>query len=70
MKDELHRRVTVTLRTLHAVSAIAAGIAVAMMLYGFNRAALAAAILLIFSNIVSAETLRAFVALQAKEPRR
>lgn len=70
MSAELNRRVTVTLRTLTIVSLAATGIALAMTLKGHPTPALVAIIVILFVQIYSLETLRAFTVLQSKEPRR
>ncbi|MEK9211352.1 hypothetical protein [Sphingomonas sp. 2378] len=70
MMAEFHRRVTTTLRTLTFVTAIMAGLATAFLLMGHPRVALAAVILILFAQIISIETLRAFAVLQSREPRR
>ncbi|MGO1304987.1 MAG: hypothetical protein ACTMKV_09420 [Sphingomonas parapaucimobilis] len=69
MSDELHRRVTVTLRTLTIVATLAIGVAFGFFLKGYTRIALAAAIVVIFANVISIETLRAFVSLQSRDTR-
>lgn len=69
MSAELHRRVTTTLRTLSIGTGFAAGIALAFLLMGHPRIALAAVILVIIAQVISIETLRAFAALQSRDPR-
>ncbi|KQO51385.1 hypothetical protein [Sphingomonas sp. Leaf257] len=69
MSDELHYRVTITLRTLTIGTGLAAGIALAFLLMGHLRIALAAVILIIIAQVLSIETLRAFAALQLRDPR-
>ncbi|QXT34307.1 hypothetical protein KV697_10720 [Sphingomonas sanguinis] len=69
MTDELHRRVTTTLRTLTMGTGLAAGIALAFLLMGHPRIALAAVIIIIFAQVISIETLRAFAELQSRDTR-
>ncbi|WP_341210702.1 hypothetical protein [Sphingomonas paucimobilis] len=69
MTDELHRRVTITLRTITIGTGFVAGIALAFLLMGHPRIALAAVILIIFAQLISIETLRAFAALQSRDTR-
>ena len=69
MSAELHRRVTFTLRALTIGTSISAGLAMAVLLMGHPRAALAAVILILFAQIISVETLRAFAALQSRDNR-
>ncbi|MBB4609618.1 hypothetical protein [Sphingomonas yabuuchiae] len=69
MSAELHRRVTITLRSLTIGTAIAAGIALAFLLMGHPHIALAAVIAIIFAQVIAIETLRAFAALHSRDPR-
>lgn len=69
MSAELHRRVTITLRTLTIGTGLNAGIALAFLLMGHLRIALAAVIFIIFAQVISIETLRAFAALQSRDTR-
>ena len=69
MSDELHYRVTITLRTLTIGTGLAAGIALAFLLMGPLRIALAAVILILIAQVLAIETLRAFAALQLRDPR-
>lgn len=70
MSAELRHRVTVTLRVVHIAALVVNGLAMGFLLKGFTRAALASLVLAFFLQVVSAETVRAFVAILAREPRR
>jgi hypothetical protein len=70
MSAELRHRVTVTLRIVHMVSLFVNALAMGLLLKGFTRAALASLILAFFLQIVSVETIRAFVVNLARESRR
>ena len=69
MSDYLYRRLKVTMRTVHVIAFFAAGIAMACVLTGWPRTAIAAVILILFAHILSTEALRAFVVLHFREPR-
>ncbi len=70
MSAELRHRVTSTLRFVHTASLVVNGLAMGLLLKGFTRAAVVSLITTLFLQIVSAETVRAFVVNLAREPRR
>lgn len=70
MSADLRHRVTMTLRFVHTASLVVNGLAMGLLLKGFTRPAVVALILTLFLQIVSAETVRAFVVNLSRELRR